>query len=367
MEIYHLVSWSPHSPLLVGPLPQHPTQLQDLPKLRERPQQTSSEPVGPSLFFPPQRPVLIIGPLPKPLQPARNQRDQMAPDLTEESLLGVSPDNLMPFPSSEFLQGPAIQDLSQIQPPEVLQDEILNTILQSTLEDVLQESVTPVLNNPDLNITLELFNETLQGIDLQTELPQPTLEDDYQDLQQGLRQTVMQIAVPETTGQPEGFTSTPLMVLSLTDNTSTSLASDNVNSSTVTILQQPTYNISFNAFSQVLSENSRENLTEKRQNNSQTTFSTVKSETTTQIPSTTITNTTTISQSSVPSTSLPVSSSGRGTSRTDQENDTAQSATFFVDKLPPVPPLTYLPVGDKRYDIPIDVFSQLPQEFIPFV
>ncbi|XP_047500548.1 uncharacterized protein LOC125046708 [Penaeus chinensis] len=69
MLIYHRVNSAPRDPLIVGPLPQRVPPSAPLSGVEDRGFRPPSGPVGPIPFFPPKGPVLIIGPLPKPLQP----------------------------------------------------------------------------------------------------------------------------------------------------------------------------------------------------------------------------------------------------------------------------------------------------------
>ncbi|XP_063594524.1 uncharacterized protein LOC134771519 [Penaeus indicus] len=69
MLIYHRVNSAPRDPLIVGPLPQRVPPSAPPSGVEDRGFRPPSGPVGPIPFFPPKGPVLIIGPLPKPLQP----------------------------------------------------------------------------------------------------------------------------------------------------------------------------------------------------------------------------------------------------------------------------------------------------------
>lgn len=69
MLIYHRVNSAPQNPLLVGPLPQRALPSAPPSGVDGGGFRPPSGPVGPIPFFPPKGPVLIIGPLPKPLQP----------------------------------------------------------------------------------------------------------------------------------------------------------------------------------------------------------------------------------------------------------------------------------------------------------
>ncbi|XP_042856457.1 uncharacterized protein LOC122243060 [Penaeus japonicus] len=93
MLIYHRVNSVPRSPLLVGPLPQRAPPVAagvDGGGFR-----APSGPVGPIPFFPPKGPVLIIGPLPKPLQPkgilsSSQEFEEIFLDTTAPSSSGTS-------------------------------------------------------------------------------------------------------------------------------------------------------------------------------------------------------------------------------------------------------------------------------------
>lgn len=69
MLIYHRVNSVPRDPLLVGPLPQRVPPSAPPSGVEDHGFRPPSGPVGPIPFFPPKGPVLLIGPLPKPLQP----------------------------------------------------------------------------------------------------------------------------------------------------------------------------------------------------------------------------------------------------------------------------------------------------------
>ncbi|XP_071512775.1 uncharacterized protein [Panulirus ornatus] len=473
MEIYHLVSWFPRSPLLVGPLPQPPSEVEDPPDSLEAPQETTTGPVGTPLFFPPQGPILIIGPLPKPLQPPRNLLDQEPPNLTEETLVGAPLDTVLP-PPSDFLQASAIEDISESSPREILQDGIVNALLQGSLEDILQESVTDLLSSSIPNTSLAISNNTQQNTELPSESPPTTVDDDDQDLPEGLEQTDLWSEM-----QDSGLTNPPSSVLPDEGSRSRSSPGNVTDISSTIAPEESASNRTLNVFEQVLPERFPNTSAQERQDNfknsnisitgttstsitgttstsitsslTSTTISATTSTTASPIstvsgtttrtlprvnkeitmtsqlttsarprlttlaspqlktsarpqptitrvpqstssmrpqqtsaatlqltasvrgPELTTTNTpsvatTTLSRASPTPVGRPLSataSTEHGDLKSGQEGDTSPSATF-IKTFPPVPALTYLPVGEERYDTPPDVYSYLPQTFNPF-
>lgn len=481
MEIYHLVSWFPRSPLLVGPLPQPPSEVEDLPDSLEAPQETTTGPVGTPLFFPPQGPILIIGPLPKPLQPPRNLLDQEPPNLTEETLVGAPLDTVLP-PPSDFLQASAIEDISESSPREILQDGIVNALLQGSLEDILQESVTDLLSSSIPNTSLAISNNTQQNTELPSESPPTTVDADDQDLPEGLEQMDLWSEM-----QDSGLTNPPSSVLPDEGSRSRSSPGNVTDDSSTIAPEESASNRTLNVFEQVLPERFTNTSAQERQDNFKnsnisitgTTSTSITGTTSTSITSTSITGTTSTSITSTTisattsTTAIPIStvsgtttrtlprvnkeitttsqlttsarprlttlaspqlktsarsqptitrvpqstssmrphqtsaatlqltasvrpeltttntpsvatttlsrasptplgrplsataSTEHGDLRSGQEGDTSPSATF-IKTFPPVPALTYLPVGEERYDTPPDVYSYLPQTFNPF-
>ncbi|XP_053637433.2 serine-rich adhesin for platelets [Cherax quadricarinatus] len=344
MEVFHLVSVSPSSPLIVGPLPQRISQPETLPDLGAPPRHTTSGPIEPSPFIPPQRPVLIIGPLPKPLQPPRSHLDQTPPDLNEDSLLGTTPENLVFLPPPELSRGPRLHDSSQIPSPEILDEKLLNAVLQSTFEeleaevqntsiinttfennhDTFQETDLQVESDADqrnianLNTTFKSTNKTLQDSYSKTEYEedernnfllnttfehsninfsdttsqthtlQSTLENGFRDLLQdslqNSEQTTIQTTMPNKVEEAEDSTLTGLAVPFISDGDMTiNVANHNENNSTFSTSLQSVSDMS-DMFVQVVPEQFIKNFTEKRQNDFHTEFSNVTSESTTQIP-----------------------------------------------------------------------------------
>ena len=134
IEVYHQVSLAPPTPLLVGPLPKQPNSIPGPPEGPPKP--PAMRPVGPAPFFPAQQPVLIIGPLPKPLQPQSNEDDQDPPDLEDDSLFTIPSDPLIPavLPNSPLGDESPRDTLN---PP---QGAVGLTVLQGTFTDILQQS-----------------------------------------------------------------------------------------------------------------------------------------------------------------------------------------------------------------------------------
>ncbi|MPC44707.1 hypothetical protein E2C01_038386 [Portunus trituberculatus] len=147
IEVYHQVSLAPPTPLIVGPVPKEPTVLPDPPA--DPPKPRVMHPVGPAPFFPPQQPVLIIGPLPKPLQPESAEDDHDPPDLNEDSLLTVPSDPLIPavFPKSP---------LGDASPGDLFNSPLETegiSILQGNFTDIPQLSSDDLEDSPNSNVT----------------------------------------------------------------------------------------------------------------------------------------------------------------------------------------------------------------------
>lgn len=133
VEVYHQVSLAPPEPLVVGPLPKRPPSTPKPPE--DLPKPPTMRPVGPAPFFPPPQSILIIGTLPKPLQPEDSEPDEDAPDLDEESLFILPSDPPVPnvVPLSPVGNTSPRDRLNTPPGTDVV------SILQGTLTDIPQE------------------------------------------------------------------------------------------------------------------------------------------------------------------------------------------------------------------------------------
>lgn len=352
IEVYHQVSLAPPTPLLVGPLPKQPT---SIPEPREGPSQPPAmRPVGPAPFFPPQQPVLIIGPLPKPLQPQSDELEQDPADLNEDSIFTVPSDPMVPavIPQSPLGDVSPRDNLNSPQGDEEV------SILQGTLTDILQQSSDDFEVSPNSTVT-----------DL--------LQVSYDDLEVSQNSTVTGSSIPtestdqqreslETTGENGGQRGA-----SSNDQANQQLPEElqllpTQNSSPVTLLEHKKINptktnpekTDANNIPGVTVHATQENSVNEEPNYS------INSEFLQPSATTIITSTMfRLAERGAKTETVTITTASPVLVAKEDDDTKPQSRTFHNSpSVPPTPSLTYLPVGVPRHQYPIAPLLQLPQE-----
>lgn len=349
--MYHQVSLAPPTPLIVGPLPKKPTSLPSPPA--DPPQPPVMHPVGPAPFFPPQQPVLIIGPLPKPLQPESAEDDRDPPDLNEDTLFTLPSNPLIPavFPKSPLGDASPGDFLNSPQGTEGI------SIQQENFSDIPQQSFVDPEVSPNSTATdiLKVSNDGNLEISQNSTVnisttPTKDTNPERESLDAAVRDTGQTEASSNTQHIPQ---KSQLLLIQ--------------NGSPVTLQDHKDINPTMTNQERKVTNSVpgvTVNATQGNPVNDSDTNSSTNSDFLHPSPTSTIMSTVSRlaergakSESATAATSLPVFMTKR--------NDDPRSQSRRFHKLPPVPPtpsLTYLPVGAPRHHYPTAPLLQLPQD-----
>uniref|UniRef100_A0A0N7ZAK7 Uncharacterized protein n=2 Tax=Scylla olivacea TaxID=85551 RepID=A0A0N7ZAK7_SCYOL len=351
IEVYHQVSLAPPTPLIVGPLPKEPTTLPDPPA--DPPQPPVMHPVGPAPFFPPQQPVLIIGPLPKPLQPESAEDDQDPPDLNEDSLFTVSSNPLIPavFPKTPLGDASPGDLLNTAQGTEGI------SILQGNFTDIPQQSSSDPEISPNstvIDILQVSYDGNLEVSRNSTVTASRTPTENTNQHRESLDVAVWDAGQTGASSNSQHFPQKPQLLLTQ-------------NGSPVTLQEHKDINPTMTNHERKVAITVPGVTVHAKQGNP-VSDSDVNSYTNSDLlqPSPTSTIISTVSrlaergaksESATAATSSPMFMTKR--------NDDPRSQSRRFRNLPPVPPTpsqTYLPVGAPRHQYPTAPLLQLPQD-----
>ncbi|XP_064104632.1 uncharacterized protein LOC135214344 isoform X2 [Macrobrachium nipponense] len=182
MVIYRKVTSAPPQPLLVGPLPRSVSFKDTAGRGRKPSPGEPSAPIGPVPFFSPQDgPILVIGPLPKPLQPQRDD-DEGDTSATLDVSLSSSEKDLL-------VESSGIRDVPEGPPPNAIPSRVLETILQDNFHKIFRGSLPAILVNSEeggsFRISLNSLEEGTAGDGQQPESSQEDLVKISQELLRG--------------------------------------------------------------------------------------------------------------------------------------------------------------------------------------
>ncbi|XP_068208876.1 uncharacterized protein [Palaemon carinicauda] len=177
MVIYRKVTFAPPQPLLVGPLPRSVSFKATGEPRRKSPPGEPAAPVGPVTFLSPEdAPILVIGPLPKPLQPPRGEDD------SDSGPLSVS----LSAPEKDFLvESSGIPDVPQGPPPNDIPNSVLATILQDNFQKIFRGTLPAILMNSEGGGSVRISLNVLEEGEVEGQQPASS-EDDLVKISQEL-------------------------------------------------------------------------------------------------------------------------------------------------------------------------------------
>ncbi|XP_066987846.1 uncharacterized protein [Macrobrachium rosenbergii] len=199
MVIYRKVTSAPPQPLLVGPLPRSVSFKDTAGRGRKPSPGEPSAPVGPVPFFSPQDgPILVIGPLPKPLQPPRDD-DKGDPSASLDISLS-SPDKDLLVESS------GIPDVPEGPPPNAIPSKVLETILQDNFHKIFRGSVPAILVNSEAGGSLKISLNGLEEAETDNgQQPESSQEDLVKISQELLRGPEVRLSATKAASENEAL------------------------------------------------------------------------------------------------------------------------------------------------------------------